>query len=328
MNHNNLIISILLLLAAGYVYDKLKINIERDDRIEDLNIIKKYLLNEKENYTLEQLSSIKKPILWIHIDNEKNSRKWESFGSRTSNDLNQDYLYLTIRSIINKCSDYFHVILIDDDSFKLLLENWTIDLDKISDPQKEYFRKLALIKVLYNYGGMLVDPAFILFKSLKPIYEKVLNSNKVCVAEFPNRSSNAHINYFIPSTKFIGCIKHCPKMHEFENHLEILFSKDNTNEINIEDQINKWLYNNTQNNSINYIDGAFIGTKDSENKIIELDRLLGSTYLDLNINTYGLYIPKDELLKRNNYNWFVNLNGNEVLESNTNIGKYLLLSNN
>jgi len=50
--------------------------------------------------------------------------------------------------------------------------------------------------------------------------------------------------------------------------------------------------------------------------------------LELNNNSYGLYIPKDDLLKRNAYSWFVYLNSMEVLESNTNIGKYLLISNN
>ena len=43
--------------------------------------------------------------------------------------LNADYLYLTIRSIINKCGDDFHVALIDDNSFKMVLDNWTIDLN-------------------------------------------------------------------------------------------------------------------------------------------------------------------------------------------------------
>ena len=54
---------------------------------------------------------------------------------------------------------------------------------------------------------------------------------------------------------------------------------------------------------------------------------MGSTYLDLNINAYGLYIPHKDLLKRTAYNWFVYLNTKEVLESNTNVGKYLLISN-
>ena len=66
---------------------------------------------------------------------------------------------------------------------------------------------------------------------------------------------------------------------------------------------------------------------DSKNKIIDLESLMGSTYLDLNTNAYSLYIPRKDLLKRTAYNWFVYLNTKEVLESNTNVGKYLLISN-
>ena len=77
----------------------------------------------------------------------------------------------------------------------------------------------------------------------------------------------------------------------------------------------------------NYIDGKFIGTKDMKNKPIEFDRLMSSTYLELNDNAYSLYIPQNDMLIRKNYNWFVRLNTKEVLESKTNIGKYLLLSN-
>ena len=328
LNYKNLIVSILLLFAASYIYSKFRINVETNDKLDELNIVKKYLLNENSNNTLQQLSSIKKPILWIHIDYALNSRKWESFGSRNNKELNQDYLYLTIRSIINKCGQDFHIVLIDDDSIPLLLENWSIDLSILENPQKEYFRKLALVKILYNYGGILMEPSFILFKSLKPIYSKVLNSNKMCVSEFANSSKDSHTMKCMPNMKFIACVKNCPLIHKFENHLEILLSNDYSNEINIEDQINKWLLLKIQSKEIDYIDGKYMGTKDVNNKLIALEELLGSSFLELNENTYGLYIPKDELLKRNSLNWFVYLNSKEVLESNTNAGKYLLLSNN
>ena len=324
MNYNNLVISILILLAAGYVYNKFKINIDKHDNLEEVNIIKKYLLNETNDINVNKINN--KPLIWIHIDYNINSRKWESFGSRNNNNLNQDYLYLTIRSIIKQCSNYFNIILINDDSFKLLLENWNIDLNKLSDPQKTYFRKLALIKILYNYGGLLIEPSFIMLKSLDKIYKKVLNTKKMCVGEFANNSINSHNIKTMPSTKFIGCIKNCEKIKEFDKYLSILFSNDCSDEINIEDQINRWLFNETQNNNINYIDGKYIGTKDIDNNIFQLDALLGNSKLNLHEKAYCLYIPRCELLKRNNYSYFAYLNNEEVLEANVNISKYLLLA--
>tara|TARA_B100000963_G_scaffold78736_1_gene66811 strand:- start:684 stop:1661 length:978 start_codon:yes stop_codon:yes gene_type:complete len=324
MNYNNLVISILILLAAGYVYNQFKINQDKDDNLEEINIIKKYLLNENTDINNNKLYN--KPIIWIHIDYNINSRKWESFGSRNNTNLNQDYLYLTIMSIIKHCSNYFNIILINDDSFKLLLENWNIDLNYVSNPQKTYLRKLALIKILYKYGGLLIEPSFIMLKSLDKIYKKVLNTKKICVGEFPNNSINSHAIKTMPSTNFIGCIKNCPKMKEFDNYLAILFTNDYSDEINIEDQINKWLFNETQSNNINYIDGKYIGTKDNKNNILQLEELLGTSRLDINEKAYCIYIPRNDILKRNSYSYYASLSNKEVLEANVNISKYLLLT--
>ena len=327
LNFFNLFLSILLLIAIGYIYKKFKLNVDSNIQKEELNIIKKYLLNDDIDNTIEKLSAIKKPIIWLHIDYVKNSRHWESFGSRNSNELNQDYLYLTIKSIINKCSDYFHIIIIDDDSFCKLLENNTIDLNIVSDPIKSNLRTLNIMKLLYAYGGLYIESSFILFKSLDKIYENVINNNKMVTAEFKNTSSNSHIMHFMPSTKFIGCVKECKKMKEFMNHLEILYSSDYSNSATIEDLVNKWLLINSQNNEIDLIDGQYIGTKNINNKLINLEDIMCSTFLELNNKCYGLYVPSDELLKRNKYNWFCKLNSKEVLEANTNLSKYLILTN-
>ena len=328
MDYKSLVVSILLLFAIGFVYDKFKINIDRDEKKEELDIIRKYLLNDRDYYTIDQLSSINKPILWIHLEYDINSRKWESFGSRNTRELNQDYLYLTLRSIINKCSDYFHVVMIDDDSFSKLLDSWKINLKIISDPQKDYFRKLGLTRILCKYGGIMIEPSFILFKSLQKIYEKISSENKMTVAEFPNDSMDSYLMNFMPSTKFMGCTKNCPKMIEFSNYLEHLYSNDYSENIKADNLVDKWLLKKISAGEINYINGKFIGTKDNNNQNIGLDMLVGNSNLELANDVYGLYIPRLDLLKRNAYNWFVSLNSKDVLLSDTNIGKYLLISNN
>ena len=327
MKYRNLVLSILLLLGVGYIYSKFKINIDRDDKIGELNIIKKYLLNEDDQLTIEQISAIRKPIIWIHIEYDRNLRKWDSFGSRSSNELNQDYLYLTLRSIINMCSDYFHVILIDDNSLTKLLDDWNVDLNKVGNIQKENIRALGLMKVLYKYGGILMEPSFILFKSLSPIYDKILKTGKPSIGEFENDSVDSHIMNFSPSLKFIGCIKNCDKIYELGKQLELIVNGDHTNNSKMEGQIGNWLYKKAEGEEINYIDGKFLGTRDSKNRKIDIENLLGSSYLDLNINCYGLYLPRKEILKRTAYNWFAYLSTKEVLESNTNAGKYLLVAN-
>ena len=83
MKYKNLVISIFLVFAIGYIFNKFKLNIEKDDKLDELNLIKKYLLNNDDNLDINNsLNLIKTPILWIHIDYEKNSRNWLSFYSR------------------------------------------------------------------------------------------------------------------------------------------------------------------------------------------------------------------------------------------------------
>ena len=230
-------------------------------------------------------------------------------------------------SIINKCSNDFNIILIDDDSFVKLIPEWNVDLGKVSEPLRATMKTLGYMKILYKYGGLMIENSFILFKTLKPIYDTVLSTGKMCTSEFPSTSTDSHIMQYMPNTNFIGCVKECPKMNEFINHLQILVSNDYTHELQLDDMIRKWLYMNSESKQIDYIDGKFIGVKTNKGGKIDIDDLINSNYLDLNINSYGLYIPSDELLKRNKYNWFVYLKKNEVLESNTNISKYMLLCN-
>jgi len=326
-NYSNLLISILILAAAGYIYNKFKINIDANSQQEDLNVIKKYLLEDDIDKTIDTLSSVKKPILWIHIDYIRNSRNWESFGSRNSDELNQDYLYLTIRTIINKCSDDFHIVIIDDDSFCKLLEHNCIDLNKVAYPIRDNLRSLNIMKLLYTYGGMYIENSFILFKSLVTIYDKVLDSNKMVTAQFKNNGANAYNVDYMPSIKFIGCIKECPTMKRLIKHMELLYGTNFTSSLEFEDAISKWLLKCGEQDELNIIDGRYIGTKDSNNTMINLEELMGSTFIDLHAKAYGLYVPSRELVRRSKYNWFCKLASKDVLEANTILSKYLLLSN-
>ena len=44
----------------------------------------------------------------------RNSRHWESFGSRTSENMNIPFVYMCLKSIIDNCGDKHDVIIYDD----------------------------------------------------------------------------------------------------------------------------------------------------------------------------------------------------------------------
>lgn len=114
--------SLAVLLIMSLMYDKYKQKEGMDDEAKQYELVRKYLLN------YSSLAQSKKPILWIHMDYQINARSWTSFGSRNNDHLNQPYLYLTIKSIIDKCGNDFNICIIDDSTFGKILPGWTIDL--------------------------------------------------------------------------------------------------------------------------------------------------------------------------------------------------------
>ena len=48
------------------------------------------------DYLLKDIpkNKLKKPILWIHIPYKKNSRSWDSFYSRSNEEINQPYIFM------------------------------------------------------------------------------------------------------------------------------------------------------------------------------------------------------------------------------------------
>jgi hypothetical protein len=145
---SNLFILFFILIVLGFLYKKYTDKLEREEKSDSYEAIRNFLLED------ETLGKKRKPILWVYVPYEYNARQWLSFGSRTSTDLNQPYLYLTMRTIIKKCNDSFTVCIIDDTSFKKLLPDWSIDMSIISDPILHNIKTLGIARLIHTYGGM------------------------------------------------------------------------------------------------------------------------------------------------------------------------------
>jgi hypothetical protein len=301
-------------------YRRYEDKILSEEKLDNIKTIRKYLLNE------DELAKSVKPILWIHVPYEYNSRKWLSFGSRASFELNQPYLYLTVRTIIQQCEKDFTICIIDDTSFEKLIPEWSIRMNKISSPVSDKIRMLGLIKLMYIYGGMLCPISFLCIKSLMPLYERGITGNKAFLCEMTNRNITSSEYNFYPNIHFSGAPKHCETLKQLLNFMERMISNDFTAESEFLGEVNRWCNTRIHKGEINKIDGLDIGVKTIDDKQILLDDLLSQHYLNIYPNTYGIYIPADEVLKRNHYEWFARMSGKQVLESNTIIGNYLLVN--
>lgn len=319
-NMSNLFILFFILIVLGFLYRRFEDKIKREENKDNYEAIQKYLLDDV------TLGKSKKPILWIHVPYEYNSRKWLSFGSRSSFDLNQPYLYLTTRSIIKHCEDSFTICIFDDNSFSKLIPGWKIDLTKLSDPILSNMRVLGMMKLLYIYGGMMCPISFLCMKDLMGLYSKGIRGDKMFVCETVDRNSTSVCRDFYSTISFCGAPKESDSVAELCNYIETISSHDHTAESKFLGQYDRWTMKRIEQKQINLIEGVEIGVKTINEKQIILDDLMSNHYLDLYKGTYGILIPSNELLKRNKFGWFVRMSPKQVLESDTIIGNYLLLS--
>ena len=310
----------LVIIIAGVAYGRYKKSQEGINMSDDYNLVKKYLLNDK------SLTDTHKPFMWVFIDYEVNARNWSSWGSRNSTNLNQPYMYLTIRSIVEQCGKSFNVVLVDDAAFQRLLPNWTIKVQNLPFPLKQHLRDLAMAKVLYKYGGMTVPASFICLKDLKPAYSELLKGagKTMFAGEFVSRNDSVA---FFPDSKLMGCTKESPVMQQYIAYLEPLVSSDYTNEYEFLGQNDRWLYKQIIAKKMSMLCGTLIGTKTMNGAPVVIETLLGEEDVDFAKGAYGVYVPEDQILNRLAFQWFARLSPRQVLTSNTVVGKYLLLSN-
>ena len=318
--YSHYIYPITVTLILSFIYHKYKSREDDDEHMRNYKLVRQYLLNDS------SLAQSKKPIIWIHMVYDTNARWWPSFASRNSDDLNQPYQYLTLKSIIDKCGQDFNVCLIDDETFPNIIPGWTVDLSLIANPIKMKIRQLALAKILYHYGGFLLPSSFICFQNLAPIYHTLTEGGKMFVGELVTHTDVSDKVNFFPSTKFMGCQKGSPMMFKYIGYLEINTSTDFTSESHFLGSYGRWCYEKIQKGEMNMLPADMLGARDATGKTVTLDILMSNNFLNLSERVQGLYIPADEILKRTAYQWFARLSAKQALESNTTIGKYLLIN--
>lgn len=308
-----------ILIIASYLVTNYKKSLESND---EYDMIKKYLLNDSPLY------GYNRPKLWIHTKYEINSRKWKDFYSRNTVDLNQPYIHLTIKTIIDHCGDDFNICLIDDETFSKLIPSWDIDLMNIAEPMKSHFRQLGMAQLVYFYGGMVVPNSFVCTRNLKDFYDTNISDGKPFVTEANNNTMNVRYQkrrlLFIPDMYFMGAPRNDPTIKELVEYLKRLNNNPHFScETDFVGSVSQWLLEAVNNMQINLIGGEIVGIKTDDRKAILLDNLMEEQFLKLCGRSVGIYIPADEILKRPKFQWFAVMPSEEILDTNMIVSKYL-----
>ena len=318
----NLIIIISVVCVLIFLYRRMLEKTARENEKEDYRTIREILEEQRDD-----LAQSKKPIIWIHIPYEYNSRNWQSFGSRSSYELNQPYLYITIQSIINKCSDKFRIVIIDDSTFEKLIPDWKIDMKLIRDPISEKMRSLGMVKLLYIYGGLHVPLSFLCMRDLYSMYEKGINGDKPFVVENIDRNITSTSFDFYPSIHFMGAPRKNKTIFQLMDFMQRTISSDFTAQSVFVGEFDRWIESRVRKGQINKISAKMVGCKDKEGNVITIDELLSNNPLNISENIYGIWIPSQELLKRRKFEWFIRMSAGQIIEANTILSKYIIAAN-
>ena len=321
-NASYYLVTFVILAASSYLIGKYVQAFEPND---EYDMIRKYLLNDSPLY------GYNRPKLWIHTKYEINSRRWKDFYSRNTTDLNQPYIHLTIKTIIDHCGDDFNVCLIDDDSFSKLLPSWDVNLATMAEPMREHFRELGLCQLILFYGGMVVPNSMVCLRNLKDFYDTACTLNQPFVCENINRNTNClkqkQKMLFVPDLYFFGAAKNDQTMLELVEYLKkrnksVHFSS----EADFVGDTSQWCLSKIDQQKMTLVGGELVGVKTEDRKTIVLEDLMEEGFLKMHKNAVGVYIPADEILRRPKYQWFAVLPSEQILSSNMIISKYLAAS--
>lgn len=321
------ILAFIVLSVVSLVGNRVKSYLEATNN--DQEMIQKYLIHNN-NGSSSLLAP--KPKLWIHTKYEKNSRKWSTFHDRSSRNNNQPYLNLTVETVVNQCGSDFDICLIDDESFSYLLSDWKVEKNQfqaLADPRKAQLRQEGMLRLLFKYGGLVVPNSFIAFRNLIHLYDRVhTNGGKPFMVEQQAASNNhGHVISFTPSTFFLGAEREDPMIHEMVQALETFHSSQDNQSIDLlgVDIWTKWCSQQIHRNRIQLIGGEEIGIKTQKGAAVPIESLFQELSLELDYtNLYGIYLPADEILARNKYQWFCVLSKDEIYRSNAIIAKMIL----
>ncbi len=322
MKIQRLMTAFIIITAVGLLYDKYKEKYDPEPEKVQFQLIQKYLLNEP------GFDGSDKPLMWVFSDHKFNARHWKSFNSRKSRDLNQPYIHMCIELIVKHCGNSFNICLINSESFDKLLNDWTINVNELSEPIRSRVIQLGLFRILHKYGGVCMPNTMIMFEDFKHHHDNYLGATGCYFGEFVCRSVTSELKQTFPNNRLFGCEKNNENMKELCNYLEKIISTDNSAETDFIGNLERYVHLLIDRGAINKLPGQLIGTKKFNGDIVLIDELLENSEIHFNSNIACLYIPGDEVLKRRKYGWFARLNKIQVLSSNTNVGKMFAMAYN
>ena len=310
-----------LILIVHSVLTKLNISMIETPKLKNIHeysFIDNYFYD---NYIDINKSNKKK--IFVHIPKQLNERNWSSFNDRSSKRLNMDLCILCIKSLLYHCSRNYDIVLYTNDDVKNLIEeNNENDLVYIKDPNQlsgidlMQWESYCKAKLLYQYGGVVMEPYFFFFKQPP---SNILNPSKLTILRNANEGLNVSEKSLIPNTNYL--LSSNKKNNDLKIYLKYLeYNCTHLYSSNkVFDKSGDFLYN------LNYYDPKLMGIVDDMNNIVESRDLLSKNEIILNQETFCLFVNIPFFQKYTQYGYLLKMNEQQIINGNFFLGEFIRL---
>ena len=316
-----IIILVITFLMENKYFKKLSINANDSKENKHINTSNISIKKQRNKDNIEKF--IGKPYIWVYLESENTSKFWKNFYSRRSLQGLSEYINLGIKTLQIYNKEYFNIQILTESTLKLFIRNCPFiwNDNKVNNILKYQYVKYYL---LYNYGGIWINPDVIVFKSLNEFYEKLNDKNIVlfnCSKENLSCENNCK-----PDLDIIAVKKGENIIKQVLDNLKSKIRMGHSN-YNFSNLTNNLMYKLLEKNK-NYIylfGPEYNGTRDYNDKLITVENLVSNNHT-LVKDPYKIMLIKTDMKNVNylhKYKWLARLNKEQILNANMWISKLL-----
>lgn len=321
-----ILLGIVLLLIVYYVFNNrevIKLIRNNHSTMSSFrNVNSNTLLNKYMFKNDNKMNKSSKKKIFIHIPTERNERNWSNFGSRSSTDMNMDIAMLCIESTIRYLENDADIILYSNNNVKdIIQESNTEDLcnlnntASISGKDLKQWESYCKAKILQKYGGIVIEPCFFFIN--KPSND-ILFPSSLTINNEPNEGLNVSEKKWIPTTcNWISAPKKDQNLELYIKYMNYMCVHRYTEDTKYFDKTFEKLY------SLNSIQPKKMGCMDLNGNPVYTADLISNKNIEFENSMFCLFINLSHMKKYRKNEWFLKLDKEEIMKSNTFIGKFI-----
>lgn len=275
----------------------------------------------KNTHTKESFYNTK-PYIWIYLEEEYNSKKWPTFGSRLTLNNMESYLIICLYSIYKHCGQSFNIIVLNDQNIFTYLPDLNIAMGPESTISLDRRRDLISFMLLYRYGGIWLNPNTIIMKDLLPTFN-LLKEFDMIVFGCPSEYYTCNKGYLRPQRDLIMSLPGLKINYLCSVELNKMIQSYNfpAYDFNLTGDCIFWKYLKQmvfyEQFNFLHLSAEFDGTRDYNHKLIGLDNWLSTnrTYFIDEEKVIFVTLNRQELNENMHYKWFLRFSLHQIINS-------------